>query len=132
MAAQSKKEGFVVIPTEVEGSRALCGAQAITSRPTYAICRSRMASVKVPRGGCDRFTFIFSRAAVGGVLYVGVTSDLQRRTYEHKHGLIEGFTRKCGVKRLVYYEHFDDPLTAIEREKQIKRWRRRKKLASPD
>ena len=49
--------------------------------------------------------------------------------YEHKHGLIEGFTRKYGVKRLVYYEQFDDPLTAIEREKQIKRWSRSKKLA---
>ena len=73
--------------------------------------------------------YVYILLSRSGVLYVGVTSDLQRRMYEHKHGLIEGFTRKYGVKRLVYYEQFDDPLTVIEREKQIKRWRRSKKLA---
>ena len=73
--------------------------------------------------------YVYILSSRSGVLYVGVTSDLDRRLYEHQHGLIEGFTRKYGIKRLVYYEQFDDPLTAIEREKQIKRWRRSKKLA---
>ena len=60
---------------------------------------------------------------------VGVTSDLERRLYEHQHELIDGFTRKYGIKRLIYYEVFDEPLTAIDREKQTKRWRRSKRLA---
>ena len=58
-----------------------------------------------------------------------MTSDLERRIYEHQHGLIQGFTKKYGIKQLVYYDQFDNPLTAIEREKQLKRWRRSKKLA---
>jgi putative endonuclease len=62
------------------------------------------------------------------VLYIGITSDLERRIYEHQHGVVEGFTKQYGVKRLLYYEQFSDPLTAIEREKQLKRWSRSKKL----
>ena len=58
-----------------------------------------------------------------------MTSDLERRIYEHQPGLIQGFTKKYGIKQLVYYDQFDNPLTAIEREKQLKRWRRSKKLA---
>jgi putative endonuclease len=73
--------------------------------------------------------YVYILLSRSGVLYVGITSDLERRLNEHKNGLFEGFTKKYGIKRLVYYEHFDDPLTAIDREKQIKRWRRGKKLA---
>jgi putative endonuclease len=58
-----------------------------------------------------------------------MTSDLERRIHEHQHELIQGFTKKYGIKQLVYYDQFDNPLTAIEREKQLKRWRRSKKLA---
>ena len=61
-------------------------------------------------------------------LYVGVTSDLVRRVHEHREGLAEGFTRRYGVKRLVYYELHDDMAAAIRREKQIKRRRRMWKL----
>ena len=61
------------------------------------------------------------------VLYVGVTNNLKRRVYEHKEGLIEGFTKKYNVRKLVYFEETDDVLAAIEREKQIKKWRREKK-----
>lgn len=63
-----------------------------------------------------------------GTLYVGVTSDLIRRVYEHRHGLVEGFTKKYGVTRLVYYEVFDDPREAITREKRVKKWRREWKV----
>ncbi len=66
---------------------------------------------------------------MSGVLYVGISSDLERRIYEHQHGIVEGFTKRYGVKRLVYCEEFDDPGSVIEREKQLKRWSRSKKLA---
>ena len=63
-----------------------------------------------------------------GTLYVGVTSDLTKRISEHKHNLIEGFTRKYNVHELVFYEVHDDIEAAILREKQIKKWNRRWKL----
>lgn len=62
------------------------------------------------------------------VLYIGVTNDLIRRVWEHKNGLIEGFTKKYKVKYLVYYEETNDILSAIAREKQLKKWRRKKKI----
>lgn len=61
------------------------------------------------------------------VMYVGVTNNLERRLYEHRHGIIEGFSKKYRTHKLVYYEVFDDPANAILREKQIKNWRRSKK-----
>jgi putative endonuclease len=61
------------------------------------------------------------------VLYIGVTNDLQRRIYEHENGLIPGFTQKYNCHFLVYYEHFQNINDAIEREKEIKKWRREKK-----
>jgi putative endonuclease len=59
-----------------------------------------------------------------GTLYVGVTRDLVRRVYEHKAKLVRGFTSRYDVTRLVWFEVYDDPVNAIEREKQIKTWRR--------
>jgi putative endonuclease len=59
-----------------------------------------------------------------GTLYIGVTNDLVRRIYEHKNKLIEGFSSKYALEKLVYYEMFDDELTAIQREKNLKRWNR--------
>ncbi len=61
------------------------------------------------------------------VMYVGVTNHLERRLHEHKNKLIEGFTKKYNVDKLVYFEMTSDVLAAIEREKQIKKWRREKK-----
>lgn len=61
------------------------------------------------------------------VLYTGVTNDLIRRVYEHKNKLVAGFTKKYNVDRLVYYEVCGSIITAIEREKQIKGWSRKKK-----
>ena len=63
-----------------------------------------------------------------GTLYVGVTSDLRRRMEEHKQGLIEGFTKKYGVKRLVWAERHESIAAAIQREKTIKKYPRRWKL----
>jgi len=63
-----------------------------------------------------------------GTLYIGVTSDLIKRIYEHKNSLIDGFTKKYNVHLLVYYEQFLDTYSAIYREKQLKHWRRKWKL----
>ena len=62
------------------------------------------------------------------VLYVGVTNDLKKRGYQHRHKLIEGFTRRYNVDKLVYYEVFEDAYNAISREKQIKGGSRQKKI----
>ena len=60
-------------------------------------------------------------------MYAGVTNNLQRRIYEHKHKLVDGFTRKYNVNKLVYFEGTSDITAAIVREKEIKKWRREKK-----
>jgi putative endonuclease len=59
-----------------------------------------------------------------GILYVGVTNDLVRRVYEHRIGAVAGFTKRHGLKTLVYFEAFDDIRSAIQREKNIKHWSR--------
>lgn len=63
-----------------------------------------------------------------GTLYVGVTNDLKRRVYEHKHHVVEGFTKKYNVSLLVYYEIFENSEEAIFREKRMKRWKREWKV----
>lgn len=63
-----------------------------------------------------------------GTLYVGVTSDLAGRVRQHKEGTVEGFTKRYDVTRLVYFERHDRVTDAIQREKQIKKWRRAWKL----
>jgi putative endonuclease len=64
-----------------------------------------------------------------GTLYTGVTSNLVKRIYEHKHHLINGFTKKYKIGKLVYFEETNDINAAISREKQIKGWLRKKKIA---
>lgn len=61
------------------------------------------------------------------VIYVGITSNLIQRVYQHKNNLAEGFTKKYSAHYLIYYEVFDSPMIAIEREKQIKSWNRPRK-----
>jgi len=62
-------------------------------------------------------------------LYTGVTNNLEKRAYEHKHKMIDGFTKKYNITKLVYYETTNDVNSAISREKQIKGWLRSKKVA---
>ena len=64
-----------------------------------------------------------------GTIYIGVTNDLQRRIVEHREKKIPGFTKRYGVTMLVYFEEYEDPRYAINREKQLKGWLRKKKLA---
>jgi putative endonuclease len=63
-----------------------------------------------------------------GTLYTGVTSDLAKRIYEHRNNLVDGFTKKYNVHRLVWYEIHESAESAITREKQIKKWKRAWKL----
>jgi putative endonuclease len=63
-----------------------------------------------------------------GTLYIGVTNDLVRRVYQHKNKTIKGFTSQYGVHLLVWYEGYDNPTAAIEREKELKKWRREWKV----
>ena len=60
-------------------------------------------------------------------MYVGVTNNLERRVYEHKHKLADGFTKKYNISKLVYFDQTTDVKAAIEREKQIKGWTRKRK-----
>jgi putative endonuclease len=64
----------------------------------------------------------------GGTLHVGVTNDLIRRTFEHREGLVSGFTKRYGVRMLVYYESHDTAAAAIQREKNIMHWPREWKI----
>ena len=77
----------------------------------------------------DRPFYIYLLASCSRVLYIGMTNDLERRVREHKLGEFEGFTKKYRVHRLVFFETFHDARTAIAREKQLKGWRREKKVA---
>jgi putative endonuclease len=77
----------------------------------------------------DRLYFVYLIASRSRVLYVGITNDLERRVFEHKHKLVRGFTAKYEVDRLVYFESTSDVLSAIAREKEIKGWRRSRKVA---
>ena len=88
---------------------------------------------KIMRPG---FVYIMTNTR-NGTLYIGVTNDIIRRTHEHREGTIDGFTRKYGLKRLVWYETHPDVPTAIRREKALKAWQRDWKLrlieeANPD
>lgn len=63
-----------------------------------------------------------------GTLYIGMTNNLQRRVYEHKTGVIKGFTQKYGISMLIYFEEFQQVEQAIERENNLKKWKRAWKL----
>jgi putative endonuclease len=73
--------------------------------------------------------FVYILASITRTIYIGMTNDIDRRLYEHKNKLAEGFTSKYGVDRLVYFEQFNDVKLAIARETELKKWRREKKIA---
>jgi putative endonuclease len=73
--------------------------------------------------------WVYIVASRTGTLYIGMTNNIERRMWEHKSGEFEGFASKYHCNRLVYYESFDEVITAINREKQLKGWVRRKKIA---
>ena len=102
---------------------------------TGSFPRTRESSiVPVQTGTPDRsimgrqFYVYILASGRNGTLYTGMTSNLAQRIWQHRQSVIEGFTTKYGVKKLVYYEVHEDPENAITREKQIKKWRRAWKL----
>ena len=72
--------------------------------------------------------YVYIMTNRSGTLYTGVTNDLMRRVYEHRQKLVEGFTKKYNISKLVYYEETNSVESAIAREKQIEGWVRRKKV----
>lgn len=72
--------------------------------------------------------FIYILGSESGVLYIGVTNNLERKLYEHKNELIAGFTKKYKCKKLLYYETTNSVEGALSREKQLKKWSRSKKI----
>jgi putative endonuclease len=75
----------------------------------------------------DYFVYILTSER-NGTLYIGVTSNLVKRVFEHKKGLLDGFTKKYNTKTLVYFEQTNNIVSAITREKQLKRWNRSWKI----
>ncbi len=73
--------------------------------------------------------FVYILANKSKMLYTGVTSNLERRLFEHKQHLVEGYTKRYKITKLVYYDETNDVTAAIAREKQIKGWLRQKKIA---
>jgi putative endonuclease len=76
-----------------------------------------------------RSYYVYILASPSGVLYTGVTNDIQRRVHQHRLKMIPGFTKKYNVTKLVYFEVFGEIREAIAREKQVKAWSRRKRVA---
>jgi putative endonuclease len=97
------------------------GIHAIPQVPRRVIAsRLFLSEHQLMRGG---WVYIMTNRP-NGTLYLGVTSDLARRVWEHREGVIEGFTKRYGLKGLVWYEPHDDIRTAIQREKNMKHWPR--------
>jgi len=76
--------------------------------------------------------YVYIMASKSGTLYVGVTSNIKKRIWEHKNHLVPGFTDKYRIEKLLYFEAIGDAISAINREKQIKKWRRQKKVKPID
>jgi putative endonuclease len=81
------------------------------------------------RARTRRWYYVYILSSLSGTLYVGLTDDLRRRVRQHKEGVYDGFTKKYEVNRLMYFEVFRSSRVAEERERQIKKFRRQKKIA---
>jgi putative endonuclease len=103
----------------IRGEIIACATASPTSFP-----RKRESSIRMTR---QPAVYILSNKK-NGTLYIGVTSNLQKRVWEHKNNMVEGFTKRYGIHRLVYYELHENMTSAIQREKQMKKWNRAWKL----
>jgi putative endonuclease len=110
---------------QVEGSRE-CLLSPCRIREFYPF---RCDTLSAVRDGFNYTFWVYILTSRTGTLYIGITGYIDRRISQHKMDSIEGFTKKYKVHRLVYYETFDYVLNAIRREKQLKGWRREKKIA---
>ena len=87
-----------------------------------------MSSALTPGDHLRHYYVCILASKRNGTLYIGLTSNLQSRVWEHKHNAVNGFTKKYGVRLLVYYEIYRTPYEAIVREKRLKKWKRQWKL----
>lgn len=76
----------------------------------------------------DKTYYVYILRNRSGNFYVGVTNNLTKRVWQHKNKVVKGFTEKYNIDKLIYYEGYGDPETAITREKQLKNWNRKKKI----
>jgi putative endonuclease len=76
----------------------------------------------------EKCFYVYIISSLSGTLYVGLTDDLNKRLQEHREGIVDAFTKRYNIHRLMYYEIFRDAKNADFREKQIKKWRREKKI----
>jgi putative endonuclease len=113
-----------------------CGTIHSTCHPERSEgSRPGLSGAEIPgatsHGGIQEMTtyYVYILASASRTLYIGVTNNLERRVYQHRTKLHEGFTAHYNLNRLVYFEVFNDVLVAIGREKQIKGWTRAKKIA---
>ncbi len=83
----------------------------------------------IPARTFQRVYFVYVLASLSGTLYIGLTDDLRKRMTQHKAGLFDGFIKKYKVDSLMYFETFSDSRMAAEREQQVKKWRRERKVA---
>ena len=131
----SGAEGFpprgtlsIVIPTgALQPKDAAEESEALRYR-RGAIVRPTPQAPRPPRDAMDRY-YVYIMTNAKRTLYVGVTHDLQKRVWEHKEKVVDGFTSRYKIGWLIYYEATSDVIAALEREKQLKRWRREKKVA---
>ena len=100
----------------------------LTNSQSLSVILSAAKNLLPPTRAEPRTFQVYIIASKTATLYTGVTNDLVRRVYEHKHGETPGFTSRYHVTRLVYFEEFDRATDAIDRESQIKGWVRKKKL----
>ena len=77
----------------------------------------------------EKTYYVYLLASKSRRLYVGMTNNLERRLYEHKNKLVDGFTKSYSIDRLVFFESTNDVRVALEREREIKKWRREKKIS---
>jgi putative endonuclease len=94
-----------------------------------ALLRNSACYALPVRDGVFYKFWVYILSSRSGTLYVGITGFFEQRIYQHKYDSMGGFTKKYKCHRLVYYESYQDAQVAISREKQIKRWRREKKIA---
>src|ERR1700743_2258757 len=100
-----------------------------TLTPTLRCHGPQMRATEVTPTPMSKSYFVYILASKrNGTLYIGVTNDLSRRVWEHREGMVPGFTKKYGVKTLVYYEMFDNIDAAIHRETRLKKYKREWKL----
>ena len=101
---------------------------ALSVRDSFVVKVKPLISISKANYQLKQF-YVYIMSSANRVLYIGVTNNLERRIFEHKNKLMEGFTAKYNVTKLVYLEETSDVRAAIEREKQLKGWKRARKIA---